>query len=107
MLAPSFDRLVSAGLDRAVAHVAWHAVFTVAVGSVLQEQARNADREPTFEAVSDIYDDRADCRSPATSVATCDRPAQRTHAGTRPRRHRRPPPVSCHATPDELTGPPT
>jgi len=54
MLSRFLDRLVSAGLDRAVAHVAWHAVLTVVVGSVLQEQARNADREPTFEAVLEV-----------------------------------------------------
>jgi TetR/AcrR family transcriptional regulator, tetracycline repressor protein len=54
MLTRFLDRLVSAGLDRAVAHVAWHAVLTVVVGSVLQEQARNADREPTFEAVLEV-----------------------------------------------------
>jgi TetR/AcrR family tetracycline transcriptional repressor len=54
LLTRFLDRLVSAGLDRAVAHVAWHAVLTVVVGSVWQEQARGADREPTFEAVLEV-----------------------------------------------------
>lgn len=48
------DRLVAAGLDRAVAHLVWHAMLTVVVGSLWQERARAADREATFQAVLDI-----------------------------------------------------
>jgi AcrR family transcriptional regulator len=48
------DRLVSSGVDRAVAHVAWHALLTVVVGSVAQERARGVQREATFQAVIDI-----------------------------------------------------
>jgi TetR/AcrR family tetracycline transcriptional repressor len=54
VLARFLDRLVSAGLDPAVAHVAWHAVLTAVIGSVAQEQARATDGEPTFQAVLDI-----------------------------------------------------
>lgn len=54
VLARFIDRLVSAGLDRAVAHVAWHAVLTVVIGSAAQEQARGTDGEPTFQAILDI-----------------------------------------------------
>lgn len=48
------DRLVAGGVDRAVAHVAWHALLTVVVGSLAQDRARGTDREATFEAVLDI-----------------------------------------------------
>jgi hypothetical protein len=41
------------GLDRAVAHLAWHAMLTVVVGSLRQEHARAADGEATFAAVLD------------------------------------------------------
>jgi TetR/AcrR family tetracycline transcriptional repressor len=54
VLARFIDRLVSAGLDRALAHVAWHAVLTVVIGSAAQEQARGTDGEPTFQAILDI-----------------------------------------------------
>jgi AcrR family transcriptional regulator len=46
-------RLEAAGLDRAVAHLAWHAVLTVVVGSLGQQQAGATDREATFQAVLD------------------------------------------------------
>jgi TetR/AcrR family transcriptional regulator, tetracycline repressor protein len=48
------DRLETAGLDRAVAHLVWHALLTVVVGSLWQERAREADREATFQAVLDV-----------------------------------------------------
>lgn len=48
------DRLVATSLDRAVAHLAWHALLTVVVGTVAQEGARGADRVATFQAVLDI-----------------------------------------------------
>ncbi len=54
VLARFLDRLVSAGLDRALAHVAWHALLSVVVGSVAQERARNADQDAIFEAVLDV-----------------------------------------------------
>ncbi|WP_170220716.1 TetR/AcrR family transcriptional regulator [Amycolatopsis cihanbeyliensis] len=45
------EHLVSAGVSRAVAHLAWHTVLTVVIGSVQQEHARNRDRTDTFDAV--------------------------------------------------------
>lgn len=54
MLDRFLDRLTSAGLHRALAHVAWHALLTVTVGSVAQEQARDTDQAATFEAVLDL-----------------------------------------------------
>ena len=54
VLARFLDRLVSAGLDRALAHVAWHALLSVVVGSVAQERARNADQVAVFDAVLDV-----------------------------------------------------
>lgn len=54
MLARFLDRLTSAGIHPAVAHVAWHALLTVTVGSVAQEQARDTDQAATFEAVVDL-----------------------------------------------------
>lgn len=54
MLARFLDRLTSAGLHRALAHVAWHALLTVTVGSVAQQQARDTDQAATFEAVLDL-----------------------------------------------------
>ena len=45
---------MTAGLDRAVAHLVWHALLTVVVGSLWQQRARAADREATFQAVLDI-----------------------------------------------------
>lgn len=54
LLARFLDRMTSSGLHRALAHVAWHALLTVAVGSVAQEQARDTDQPGTFEAVLDL-----------------------------------------------------
>jgi TetR/AcrR family transcriptional regulator, tetracycline repressor protein len=48
------DRLASAGIHRALAHVAWHALLTVIVGSVAQERAHDAGQAATFEAVLDL-----------------------------------------------------
>lgn len=48
------ETLTAAGVDRALAHVAWHAVLTAVVGSVQQQRARDGDRGQTFEAVLDI-----------------------------------------------------
>lgn len=45
------NHLQAAGVSRAVAHVAWHAVMIVVIGSVQQERARNRDHGDTFEAV--------------------------------------------------------
>lgn len=54
MLARFLDRLTSAGMHRAVAHVAWHALLTVTVGSVAQERASDTDQAATFDAVLDL-----------------------------------------------------
>lgn len=48
------DRLSAAGVDRTVAHLAWHAVFTVVVGTVQQDLARRVSTDGTFEAVLDL-----------------------------------------------------
>lgn len=45
------DRLSAAGVDRTIAHLAWHAVFTVVVGTVQQDLARRVSTDGTFEAV--------------------------------------------------------
>lgn len=54
LLARFLDRLTAAGIHRAVAHVAWHAMLTVTVGSIAQEQAHGTDQAATFEAVLDL-----------------------------------------------------
>lgn len=54
MLARFLDQLTSAGIHRALAHVAWHALLAVTVGSVAQEQAGDTDQGATFEAVLDL-----------------------------------------------------
>jgi AcrR family transcriptional regulator len=54
LLAEFLDRLQAAGLDRAVAHVAWHAVLTAVVGSLAQDRVRTPDGDPAFEAVLDV-----------------------------------------------------
>lgn len=48
------DRLVAAGVDRTISHIAWHAVFTVVVGAVQQDLARHISTDGTFEAVLDM-----------------------------------------------------
>lgn len=45
------DRLSASGVDRTVAHMAWHVVFTVVIGSVQQDLARRPSTDGTFEAV--------------------------------------------------------
>lgn len=47
-------RLATSGVDPAVAHLAWHVVFTVVVGAVQQDLARRVSTDGTFEAVLDI-----------------------------------------------------
>lgn len=54
LLGEFIDRLVASGVDRAVAHLAWHAVLTVVVGSLEPERAASAAGEATFEAVLDL-----------------------------------------------------
>ena len=46
--------LSAAGVDRATAHVAWHAVLSTVIGFAQQERLRSADRTGTFEAVLDV-----------------------------------------------------
>ncbi len=47
-------RLESDGVHRATAHVAWHALLTVVVGSVVQAHAGESDSRATFDAVLEI-----------------------------------------------------
>lgn len=54
VLARFLDHLESQGLDRAVAHSAWHTVLTVVVGSLVPESARGHHGEATFAAVLDV-----------------------------------------------------
>jgi TetR/AcrR family transcriptional regulator, tetracycline repressor protein len=54
LLGGFLDRLQSAGLDRATAHLAWHAVLTVVVGSLRPDRAHRGDQGATFEAVLDV-----------------------------------------------------
>jgi AcrR family transcriptional regulator len=54
LLARFLDRLQGAGLDRATAHVAWHAVLTVVLGSVQQDLALSVEQETTFDAVLEV-----------------------------------------------------
>jgi TetR/AcrR family transcriptional regulator, tetracycline repressor protein len=48
------DRLEAAGVERAVAHLIWHTLLVVIVGSIQQDMARDRVRDGTFEAVLDI-----------------------------------------------------
>ncbi|GIL29722.1 TetR family transcriptional regulator [Actinocatenispora comari] len=48
------DRLVAAGVDRAIAHLGWHLMLTTVVGTVQQERRRGKDPAGTFEAVLDV-----------------------------------------------------
>ncbi|BCJ33026.1 hypothetical protein Athai_05290 [Actinocatenispora thailandica] len=48
------DRLVVAGVDRAIAHLGWHLMLTTVVGTVQQERGRGGDPAGTFEAVLDV-----------------------------------------------------
>lgn len=52
LLGAFLDQLEAAGLDRAMAHLAWHAVLTVVVGSLTHSRTRDAD--PSFDAVLDV-----------------------------------------------------
>lgn len=54
LLAEFIDRLVAAGVDRAVAHLAWHTVLTVVVGSLEPERSATPTGAATFEAVLDL-----------------------------------------------------
>lgn len=45
------ERLSASGVDRTVAHMAWHVVYTVVVGAVQQDLARRVSTDGTFEAV--------------------------------------------------------
>ena len=54
LLGEFIDRLVAAGVDRSVAHLAWHTVLTVVVGSLEPERSAAAAGEATFEAVLDL-----------------------------------------------------
>lgn len=54
LLGQFIDRLVAAGVDRAVAHLAWHAVLTVVVGSLQPEPAASGAADATFDAVLEL-----------------------------------------------------
>ena len=54
LLGEFIDRLVAARVDRAVAHLAWHAVLTVVVGSLEPERSVTPAGEATFDAVLDL-----------------------------------------------------
>lgn len=54
MLTEFLDRLEAAGLDRAVAHVAWHTMLTLVVGSLAQDHLRPARGAPTFNAELEV-----------------------------------------------------
>jgi AcrR family transcriptional regulator len=54
VLTAFLDRLETAGLDRAQAHVAWHALLTLVVGSLVQDHARPKPDDHTFEAVLEV-----------------------------------------------------
>lgn len=72
VLAGFLDRLEAAGLDRAVAHVAWHTMLTLVVGSLTEDRARPGRGDPTFEAVLDIAITglRATAQHPPSAQAT-------------------------------------
>jgi TetR/AcrR family tetracycline transcriptional repressor len=57
-----------AGVDRAIAHLIWHTLLVVIVGSIQQDMARDRVRDGTFEAVLDIA--MAGIRSIAAEPAT-------------------------------------
>ncbi|HEX4226625.1 MAG TPA: hypothetical protein VHZ97_29950, partial [Pseudonocardiaceae bacterium] len=46
--------LIRAGVPDTVAHLAWHVVLTVVIGSLRQERARDQNQTDTFEAVLDV-----------------------------------------------------
>ncbi|WP_147916622.1 TetR family transcriptional regulator [Ruania zhangjianzhongii] len=54
LLGEFIERLVAAGVDRAVAHLAWHVMLTVVVGSLEPERSAAPAGEATFEAVLDL-----------------------------------------------------
>ncbi|MHC1559259.1 TetR/AcrR family transcriptional regulator [Actinomycetospora sp. C-140] len=49
-----FAGLEAAGLPRADAHLAWHVLYTVVIGTVAQQRARGADPAGTFDVVLDV-----------------------------------------------------
>lgn len=48
------DDLGSAGVDRATAHLIWHVLMTVVLGTVQMEKARGEDPAGSFDAVLDV-----------------------------------------------------
>lgn len=54
VLTEFLNRLERAGLDRALAHVAWHTVLTTVVGSLAQHQTRPDRGDSTFDAVLEV-----------------------------------------------------
>lgn len=54
VLSGFLDQLETAGVDRAVAHVAWHAVLTAVVGSLAQDRADPDRGDLTFDTVLEL-----------------------------------------------------
>lgn len=54
LLTRFLDQMQGAGIDRATAHVAWHAVLTVVLGSLPQDLALGAEQGTTFDAVLEL-----------------------------------------------------
>lgn len=54
LLGEFIDQLVAGGVDPAVAHLAWHTVLAVVVGSLRSERATTSEAQATFEAVLDL-----------------------------------------------------
>ena len=54
LLTRFLDRLQGAGLDRATAHVAWHAVLTIVLGSLPQDLALSTEQGTAFDAVLEL-----------------------------------------------------
>ena len=86
LLARFLARLESAGVDRAVAHLAWHALLTVVVGSVSQAPGRDTSSQATFEAVLDITISglHAAAAAPPSAHATALLDAQRADPALKP-----------------------
>jgi TetR/AcrR family tetracycline transcriptional repressor len=75
-----FAGLQAAGLSRADAHLAWHVVYTVVVGTAAQQRARGEDPADTFGLVLDV--------TLAGLAAEVDRgTSERTHALHEAHRH--------------------
>jgi len=57
LLRQFLEALGAAGVDRATAHLAWHAILSTVVGVLQQEGNRGTDPAATFHAVLDVVID--------------------------------------------------